>query len=372
MLSVGVFLVMSGRQAGGPETYERCLMDSLARVDAQTRYHTYCMDPSAPALLPPEGPRMQHHLLRPSMRVISTAISLPLALVRDGIDLLHAPFTPPPFSTRPYVFTHHCFSTFNHPEFYDPRILRRLNALLKKGLRSARRTICVSRCTLELTADLFKLDRSRMHVVYNGVGAQYQPVDRQVARARVSHHYGLKQPFMLFVGKLESRKNVVRLLQAFDRFRREARDPVQLVLAGRRTHLTEGIDETIAKLELAPHVVELGYVPDADLPVLYSAAHCFLFPTLWEGFGIPVIEAMACGTPVITSNLSSLPEVSGDAALLVDPYNIDDMASAMLNVWREPKLAAGMSERGLVNSRRFSWDETARQTMAIYREAASD
>lgn len=372
MLKVGIFLVMSGRQAGGPETYERCLVNSLARVDPTTRYHTYCLDPAAPALLPSAGPRMQHHLLRPSMRVISTAISLPLALVRDGIDLLHAPFTPPPFSTRPYVFTHHCFSTFNHPEFYDPHILRRLNALLKRGLRSARRTICVSRCTLEMTADLFKLDRSRMHVVYNGVGEQYQPVDRAMARSRLADGYGLKQPFMLFVGKLESRKNIVRLLQAFHRFQRETGDPVQLVLAGRRTPLTEGVDETIAALGMARHVVELGYVADQDLPMLYSAAHCFLFPTLWEGFGIPVIEAMACGTPVITSNLSSLPEVSGDAALLVDPYNVDDMAAAMLRVWREPDLAASMRERGLVNARRFSWDETARQTMAIYREAAGD
>lgn len=370
MLNVGIFLVMTGRQAGGPETYERCLVDSLSRVDTTTRYRTYSLDRRAPALLPAPGPRMAHQVLGPSMRLISTALTLPLALMRDRIDLLHAPFTPPPFSSRPYVFTHHCFSTFNHPEFYDSRILLRLNALLKKGLRSARRTICVSRCTLEMTADLFKLDRSRMHVVYNGVGSQYQPVDRAAARERMAQRHGLHAPFMLFVGKLESRKNILRILRAFDRFRREAGDPVQLVLAGRRTPLTQGIDETIAELDLKPHVIEIGYVPDEDLPHLYSAAHCFVFPTLWEGFGIPVIEAMACGTPVITSNLSSLPEVSGDAALLVDPYQVDDIAGAMLRLWREPALASSMRERGLVNARRFSWDETARQTMAIYHEAA--
>lgn len=372
MLNVGIFLVMTGRQAGGPETYERCLVDSLARVDSETRYCTYSLDPGAPALLPPPSSRMIHHVLGPSWRVLSTAVSLPLAMLWDRINLLHAPFTPPPFSTRPYVFTHHCFSTFNHPEFYDPHILLRLNALLKKGLRSARRIICVSRCTLELTADLFQLDRSRMHVVYNGVGSNYQPTDPAQARAMMSERHGLHRPFMLFVGKLEARKNIARILRAFDRFRHEARDPVQLVLAGRRTPLTEGIDALIAELDLANHVVEIGYVPDESLPLLYSAAHCLVFPTLWEGFGIPVAEAMACGTPVITSNLSSLPEVAGDAAMLVDPYQIDDIAAAMLNLWRSDSLRAELSARSLVNAARFSWDETARQTKAIYHEAALD
>lgn len=370
MLNVGIFLVMTGRQAGGPETYERCLVDSLARVDPETRYCTYSLDRRALALLPSAGPRMAHHVLRPSSRVLSTAVSLPMAMLRDRIDLLHAPFTPPPFSTRPYVFTHHCFSTFNHPEFYDPRILVRLNALLKKGLRSARRIICVSHCTLEFTADLFKLDRSRMHVVYNGVGEEYRPTDREQARAIMAERHGLRRPYMLFVGKLEARKNIARILRAFHRFRDQARDPVQLVLAGRRTPLTEGIDELIAELDLADDIVEIGYVPDDSLPLLYSAAHCLVFPTLWEGFGIPVVEAMACGTPVITSNLSSLPEVAGGAALLVDPYQVDDIAAAMLKLWRSKPLAAELSALGLVNARRFSWDETARQTKAIYHEAA--
>lgn len=370
-MNVGVFLVMTGRQAGGPETYERCLLHSLARIDPETRYTTYSLDPSAPGLLPAPGERMRHQVLR-GHRVVSTAVGLPLALRRDGIDLMHAPFTPPPFSTRPYVFTHHCFSTFNHPEFYSPSILLRLNALIKRGLRAARRTICVSHCTLDMTADLFKLDRSRMHVVYNGVGDQYVPTDPERARRLMAERHGLDTPYFLFVGKLEARKNIVRMLDAFARFRREAGEPVKLVLAGRRTPLSEGLDDAIARLGVGPDLVEIGYVPDEDLPLLYAGAHAFVFTTLWEGFGIPVIEAMSCGTPVITSNLSSLPEISGDAALLVDPYKPEDIADAMLKLWKSPVLAAELRERGFVNARRFSWDETARQTMAVYREALND
>jgi glycosyltransferase involved in cell wall biosynthesis len=372
VLNVGIFLVMTGRQAGGPETYERCLVDSLSRLNHDMAFHTLSLERTARPLLPPEGPQMQHHLLRPSMRVVSTALSLPLALMRLRIDLLHAPFTPPPFSTRPYVFTHHCFSTFNHPEFYAPGILMRLNALLKRGLRSARRIICVSQCTLDLTAEYLKLDRQRMHVVHNGVAPQYRLQDKAAARTLMAERYGLRKPFFLYVGKLESRKNIVRILHAFNRFRHEARDQVQLVLAGRRTPMSEGIDDAMHSLKLKDDVVEIGYVPDEDMPALYSAAHAFVFPTLWEGFGIPVIEAMACGTPVITSNLSSLPEVSGDAALLVDPYRVDDIAQAMLTLWLDADVRKTMAARGVVNARRFSWDETARQTLEVYRATALD
>lgn len=370
MLSVGIFLVMTGRQAGGPETYERCLVDALARLDTDVVCHTLSLERAARPLLPPQSPQMQHHLLRPSLRVVSTAVSLPLALLRLRIDLLHAPFTPPPFSTRPYVFTHHCFSTFNHPEFYAPAVLLRLNTLLKRGLRSARRIICVSQCTLDLTAEHLGVERERMHVVHNGVAPQYRLRDKVASRALMAQRYGLRQPFFLYVGKLEARKNIVRMLHAFDRFRHEARDPVQLVLAGRRTPMSEGIDAAIQSLKLQGAVVEIGYVPDADLPLLYSAAHCFVFPTLWEGFGIPVIEAMACGTPVISSNLSSVPEVAGTAALLVDPYRIDAIAQAMLTLWRDADQCQAMAAKGLINARRFSWDQTARQTLAVYRAAA--
>lgn len=370
MLNIGIFLVMTGRQAGGPETYERCLVDSLSRLDTENHYRLFCMDSKAPLLLPPPGPNLQHQVLWPSLRLISTTVSLPFALLHHRIDLLHVPFTPPPYSTKPYVFTHHCFSTFNHPEFYAPGILLRLNALLIKGLKSATRTICVSECTRDLTAERFKLDRSRMHVVYNGVGAQYQPQDTTLARKLVAERYGVHDPFVLYLGKIESRKNIVRLLEAFDAFRRETRDPVKLVLAGRRSPMTQGIDEALDELQLREHVIEMGYVRDDDLPLLYGAAVMFLFPSLWEGFGIPVVEAMACGTPVITSNLSSLPEVAGDAALLIDPYKVDDIAAAMLKLWREPDLCAELRERGIRNARRFDWDKTALETLAVYREAA--
>jgi glycosyltransferase involved in cell wall biosynthesis len=370
MLNIGSFLVMTGRQAGGPETYERCILEALARLDGENRYHTYCLSGAAPKLLPAPHPRLQHHVLRPqSLRVVGTALDLPWRLLRDRIDLLHVPFTPPPWSATPYVFTHHCFSTFNHPEFYDPAILYRLNSLLKIGLRKARQIICVSRCTLELTADLFKLDRSRMHTIYNGVGAQYKPVDAQIARSHVATRFGVHDPYLLYLGKVETRKNIARIVQAFDQFRSEAGEPIKLLIVGRRSPRVQGIDEALSQARHRQDILEIGYADDADLPALYSGALAFVFPTLWEGFGIPVAEAMACGTPVITSNLSSLPEVAGDAGVLVDPYRVEDIAAAMYRLWTDSALRQTLRERGLVNARRFSWDNAARQTMQVFGQA---
>lgn len=368
-MKLGVFVVMAGRQAGGPETYERALMESLSRIDHDNDYRIYCLDDAAPAAFPSGVPNMQCEVLKPNVRVLSTALSLPLTLMRSGVDLLHATFTPPPFSPKRYVFTHHCFSTFAHPEFYAPTILMRLNALIKRGLKGASRIICVSENVRQLTAERFKMPLDRMTVVHNGVSPHFKPHSREAAARMVRERYKVDSPYLLYSGKLESRKNIVRMLEAFRNFRAETGDPVKLVLAGRRTPMSDGIDEAIRRHGLREDIVELGYVPNTDLPLLYSAAEMFVFPTLWEGFGIPVIEAMACGTPVLTSNLSSLPEVAGDAAVLIDPYRVEDITDGMLKLWRDDALRETLRRRGVAQAARFSWDQTARQTLAVYRDA---
>jgi glycosyltransferase involved in cell wall biosynthesis len=360
---------MAGRQAGGPETYERRLVGELAGLVGDDELHVFCLSEAAAQSFPAGHRGVFVHVLRPGLRVVSMTASLPLAMVRSRIDLLHATFAPPPLSPKPFVFTNHCLSSFTHPEFYDNAIRLRLNALIRAGLRRARRIICVSQSTLETTAELFRIPTDRMTVVSNGVAERFTVLPAGAARERVAGRYGIRAPYLLFMGKVETRKNVVRILEAFDRFRREVRDDVKLVLAGRRTPTSVGIDETIARLQLREHVIEPGYVDDEDLPVLYNAAEMFVFPSLWEGFGIPVIEAMACGTPVVTSNVSALPEVAGDAALLVDPYRVDDIAAAMHRVYSDAGLRAELRDRGLRRARLFSWTRTARETLDAYHEA---
>ena len=366
----GIFPVMAGSQGGGPETYERELVQALARIDTENEYHLCCLSREAAHALDPATPNFAVHVLRPATRWISVPISLPWALVRNRVDLYHATFTPPPLSPKPYVFTHHCFSTFAHPEFYNPAILLRLNRLILTGLRHARRILCVSRNVLELTAQDLGIPRERMEVVYNGVGEHFQPVPRTQAADVLRLRYGIVDPFVLFVGKLEPRKNVARAIEAFHHFRHETGGDIKLVLVGRRTAATNtSIDEALERWKMREHVVELGYLTSYVLPFLYSAAEMLLFPSLWEGFGIPLIEAMACGTPAIASNLSSLPEVAAGAALLVDPYSVDEIAAAMHALHSDGALRQELRAKGLERAKDFDWEKTARETLRAYTRA---
>jgi glycosyltransferase involved in cell wall biosynthesis len=217
-----------------------------------------------------------------------------------------------------------------------------------------------------LTAEKFRLPLEKMVVIYNGVNEQFIPMDRRQAQSLLADKYHIDSPFVLYAGKLQSRKNIIRILQAFDIVRRDVRPDLKLVLAGRRTWKSEGLDETMDRLNVRDKVIELGYIRNDDLPLLYSGAEVFVFPSLWEGFGIPVIEAMACGTPVVTSNISSLPEVAGDAALLVDPYSINDIAAAMERLLSDGELRQRLHDKGLERVKAFSWRNTALRTRQLY------
>jgi glycosyltransferase involved in cell wall biosynthesis len=186
--------------------------------------------------------------------------------------------------------------------------------------------------------------------------------------APVLSRYGIARPYILYVGALESRKNLPRLLEAYSRLRRWS-SQWRLVIVGARKWKTSPIFDTVQALGLEPHVTFTGFVEDEHLPALYAAADLFAFPSLYEGFGLPVLEAMACGAPVVTSNTSSLPEVAGDAAILVDPTNVEQIAEAMWLVLSQPALAAALREKGLARAAQFTWERTARETAAVYARA---
>jgi glycosyltransferase involved in cell wall biosynthesis len=204
-------------------------------------------------------------------------------------------------------------------------------------------------------------------VVPLAAGRQFRPVEAAEA-GPVLEKYGVERPYILYVGALESRKNLPRLLEAYARLRKwSAR--WKLVIVGARKWKFTPIFEAVQRLGLEPHVHFTDYVADEDLPALYRGAELFAFPSLYEGFGLPVLEAMACGTPVVTSNRSSLPEVAGDAALLVDPLDVEAIAGAMQRVLADEALAAGLREIGLARAAQFTWERTARETVAVYKKA---
>ena len=365
----GTFVVFAGRDAGGPQTYEQLMPLAIANLDSKHEYHIYCVEAGAVATYQPLPANVQVHVLRPSLRSISIPLTLPLALLRDGIDLLHATLIPPPFCPVDYVFTMHDVTPFVHPEFYPPSIRLRLTSLLRRGLNKAKLILCVSEHVRDTTAEYLGISRDRMTVVHHGLHPRFRQVTLNEARSQMEAAFQLPHDYVLYVGHIEKRKNIVRMLEAFQLFRRSASSQVKLVLAGKRNWDTRYFDEAVARLGLHDVVVELGYVPDALMPSLYSAARVLLFTTLWEGFGFPVIESMACGTPVVASNVSSLPEIAGGAALLADPNSADDIAGALHRLYFDEALRAALRTKGLIRAAEFTWERAAKETLAAYERA---
>jgi glycosyltransferase involved in cell wall biosynthesis len=243
-----------------------------------------------------------------------------------------------------------------------------LTTALARIRKQAERVIVPSVAAAEDVVHFLGVERERISVIPMGCEARFQPVGELTRTAAIRRRYDLPSRYILFVGTLEPRKNVTILLQAFAQVMAETpQDDLGLVIAGGRGWGSEDYLATVDALKLRDRVRFTGVVEDDHLPDLYRGALLFVYPSLYEGFGLPVLEAMACGTPVITSNRTSLPEVAGDAALLVDPTQPEALAAAMTSIIQDGELRQGLRAKGLTRARAFTWEAVAEQTVAIYR-----
>jgi glycosyltransferase involved in cell wall biosynthesis len=279
---------------------------------------------------------------------------------------------------RRSVVTVHDLGYRAYPEAHQAGDRRYLDWSTRWNARRAKIVIADSDATRVDLMRAYGVDGSKIRVIYLGRDETLAPVcdDRMLAEVRA--RYAIAAHYVLYVGTLQPRKNLARVIEAFAR---AAAAPafagIQLVLAGKKGWLYDDLFAQVERMGLAGRVIFPGYIDDADLPALLSGALAFVFPSLYEGFGIPVLEAGACGVPVITSNTSSLPEVAGDpsagsgqaAALLVDPHDVDAIAEAMTRLVTDEALRAELARRGLVNVQRFSWEKCARETLAVLLEA---
>jgi glycosyltransferase involved in cell wall biosynthesis len=370
-MRVGISVACLGRKDAGPETYEREIIAHMALLPVQHEYRVYCFTPAAKRAVPAQNEHLRAQVLWPGSRHLSLSLTLPFMLLRDRVDVYHATFAPMPFHRKNTVLTMHDVSPFTHPQFYPSDIRRRLTHLLERGLKNANLIICVSEHCRQTTQELFKISSDRLVVIPHGVNESFYPMDKNEARNLVKERLGISGPYMLYVGKLEARKNISRLLRAFHQFQQRTKSDLKLILAGRRFWDLDDIDRTIAELNIASSIRELGYVPDQDLRPLYSGSEFFVFPSLWEGFGFPIVEAMKSGAPVITSNISCLPEIAGDAAELVDPESVDQIADAMVKLSSDPTLCSQMIQKGLEQGQKFTWESAAQKTVAAYERTAA-
>ncbi|MBI3921151.1 MAG: glycosyltransferase family 4 protein [Armatimonadetes bacterium] len=302
-----------------------------------------------------------------------TAVSLPRFARREQIDLLHLQYIVPPLRPCKLVTTIHDMSFYRFPDSFPLKDRILLQKLIPWSARAANRVLTGSASSCQDIIEICKVAADRVAVIPYGVDDHFQPVREASEIQAMCDGLGIRQPYLLFVGVLQPRKNLTRLLQAYQRVRTSKPQIPDLVIAGKRGWMEKEIFETVETLALSGSVQFVDYVPDEMLPTLYSAAKLLIYPSLYEGFGLPVVEAMACGTPVVTSNLSSLPEVAGGAAVLVDPRNVDSIAEGIRQVLEASgESLERMRASGVQQAAGFSWLNTARLTAEVYRSVLSE
>ena len=356
----------------GIGTYIRNLLRQLARIDHDTEYVLLCQE----ADLDVAGQLGANFrtVLEPSPNYsLREQIRVPWVLLRERPDVYHAPhyILPAGVRCRSVVTIHDCIHLM-FPQYLPNKAAY---AYAKASMwAAARRSHCILTVSEASKRDIlhfFNVPPEKIEVVYNAIDEHFwvRPQEEDVARVR--ERYQLDHQFVLYVGNIKPHKNLVRLIEAFADLRRGEFEEVKLLIIGDEISKLPALRRAVHRHKLHKHVRFLGYLSDQTLAILYRLASAFAFPSLYEGFGLPPLEAMASGTPVVTSNVSSLPEVAGGAAVLVDPYDVDSIADGLRRVLSDPALAAEMRRKGLERAREFSWARSVEKTRSIYQQIGS-
>ncbi len=295
-------------------------------------------------------------------------IRLPLELIKHRQDAYFFPTSTMPlwYLPKKSVVTIHDVAFLFFPDCFSPALRYWLKRSTQRSIRAAAKIITVSEATRQDVLAYYTIAPENVIAIHHGVHRRFQPLERDVVQATLNR-YRLPEPFILCIGTLQRRKNIPRLIQAFYLLKQRHRIPHKLVLIGQqyRDLPEDEILGTITRLSLQQEVIWTGYVPDQDMPALINGADVFALPSLYEGFGMPVLEAMACGVPVACSNTSSLPEVAGDAAMLFDPYSVDNMAERLHQLLTDRDLHRAYREMGLMRAKKFSWELCAQKTLDV-------
>ncbi len=353
----------------GIGTYIRNLLKQLARIDQATEYVLLCR-PCDVSVVNQLGVNFRAVPEASSNYSIGEQLRIPLVLKRESVHLFHAPhYVLPPLAQCKSVVTIHDVIHLLFPQYLPSRLAYAYaRASLWAAVRRSDRILTVSETSKNDILRRFKVAAEKVVVIYNAIDERFnvEPSEEQVERVR--QRYQLDEQFVLYVGNIKPHKNLERLIEAFDLLRRGGFEHLRLLIIGDEISKYPALRRTVHVHKLHKSVRFLGFVPIETLAVLYRLADVFVFPSLYEGFGLPPVEAMASGAPVVTSNVSSLPEVVGEAALLVDPYDPESIADGMRQVLTDDALRETLRARGFAKAQQYSWQRSVEQVHRIYME----
>jgi glycosyltransferase involved in cell wall biosynthesis len=366
-MRIGIDARLIHHQRAGISRYTLHLLEELACIDRENEYLVFQHRKHTEALI--DAPNFRRKTLYTPVHNRTEQIMLWLELMLHPLDLLHSTdFIPPLRSSIPSVITVHDLGFLRWPHF-----LTEDNATyysqIDRAVRHARHIIVPSHSTKNDVIGQLGVPKSKISVIYEAVAPMYHPLPVEETRAFITEKYQIPENYIIFVSTIEPRKNIGGLLQAFHHLLQKYNvKDTGLVFVGKRGWLYQEVFKTVEELGLQKTTFFVGRVPDEDLRSLYVGARCHVHPAFYEGFGLPPLEAMACGTPTIVSNTSSLPEVVGDAALLVDPNEWEEIAVAMHRMLTDDNLHAELRQKGLQRASIFSWKRAAVETLEVYKQ----
>ena len=375
-MKIGIDASLVVGEKAGVGFYTASLIEALAALDSHNEYILYpffyhIFDPRFKELRAPASNfKVRFHgLSEKGIRYLWFKSRAPRHRLLGNVDVLHTTtYCCPARHAGKLVTTIYDLSFLHYPEHHtEANRIHCLKGSIDGALRAAR-IIAISEHTKRDIIEYLNVPDDRVVVTYLAARNGFHPRPDEETRTYVQERLGLREPYVLSVGTLEPRKNTRLLIRAYCALPSEIRDRYQLVIAGGKGWLSSDIYQAVVDMGVESRIRFLGYVSESDLPWLYCGATCFVYPSLYEGFGLPPLEAMACGIPVITSNTSSLPEVVGDAGMLIDPLGQDSLVSAMTKVLSDADLRCRMSRNGLSRSAMFSWERTAAQTLKVYED----
>jgi len=366
-MNIGIDAHSWGGKLTGNETYTVNLIRNLARIDTENKYRLYI---TKKAILGDnffENNNFHAESVRCANRWERVFFCMPIELIKNKVDLFHLQYFPPLILSSKFVVTVHDVSFDFFPQWFSPvgSIMFKFVGL---AIKKAERIIAVSEFTKKEILSVYNLAQEKITVIYNGVSDNFRPIrDLNLVR-EMKNKYNLPEEFILYVGRMDARKNIEGLLRTFSIFKRATRRKEKLVLAGGNGNYTDRIGKLTRRLGIEGNVILTGYIPEEDLPAVYNCSRLFVSLSFYEGFGLSPLEAMACGIPVMVSEIPAFSEVLGDAAVMVNPGREELAAQKIAEILESESLYKEMSVKGLNQAKKFSWLETAKKTLEVYKQ----